>query len=140
MKQSSFIDLNDFCEKYDLNRNSFDSMRSRGFFPKHIFRGSKRYTQVDENYFWLRKQKIKSMWLKAHDNYYSLMEHFTTESELAKTLHKLDKSKSSSTWGDFIYNHLFRILSDGITDVKINKRLYFFLRYSNWLIRRGIKC
>lgn len=136
MKQSSFIYMDDFCEKYQLNIESFRSMKSRNYFPESIFKGYRRDLQIDENYFLYKKQKVKKLWLKAHDNYYTLIEKID-ENKLANLLHDIDNRKSVSTWSSFLYGYLFRIPPEKITNIELNNNLYLFLRYSSWIIRRN---
>lgn len=138
MKKQNFLDITDFCEKYSLNKNSFESMKARKYFPEHIFKKDGRQVYVDENYFVLKKEAIKRMWLLACENFYDITCSISA-SELSKRLHKIDDSKSIETWNTFLYGKLFITPSEKITHVKMTRGQYLFLRYSNWILKRGAR-
>jgi hypothetical protein len=134
----NLLTMTEFCEKHDLNKNSFESMKSRGYYPKHIFssRLSEKDIYIDENYFVIRKEKIKKLWLRACENYYILNENIN-DYRLAKMLNAVNGKKSVNSWTMFLYENLFNPPPERITNTHITQGVYLFLRYSNWLIRRG---
>lgn len=138
MKKQSFLDISDFCEKYSLNKNSFESMKARRYFPEYIFKKDGRRVFVDENYFVYKKEAIERMWLLACDNFYDITSAMSPTA-LSRILHKIDNSKSIYSWSMFLYENLFTPPPEKITHVKITRGQYLFLRYSNWIIRRGTK-
>ncbi len=137
MRRNNFILLDDFIEKYNLNKNSFESMRARGYYPQNIFdkSGGRRNIKINENYFLKRKYQIKKIWSAACENYYILNENLSNY-KLAKLLHEIDNSKSINSWTMFLHSDLFTRPSEKITKVSLTKGIYKFVRYSNWIIRR----
>ncbi len=140
MKQRNLVSINFFCEKYSLNKNSFESRLARRCFPEGAvdYTGGRGQIKINENYFLYRKKSIERMWTKACDNYYVLNEHLS-DYALSKILHELDDSKSAHCWNIFLYESLFSPPPEKITHTKMTRALYLFLRYSNLIIRRGDK-
>lgn len=113
-------------------------MKAKKYFPEHIFKKDGRLVYVDENYFIHKKESIKRMWFLACNNFYTITEHTNTYG-LARILHEIDSSKSINSWSSFLYDYLFAVPNEKIINTKMTRGQYLFLRYSNWIIRRGEK-
>lgn len=136
VKKASFLSVRAFCEKYNLNERSFLVLKSRGYY-QNAFKKDGRDIYVDENYFIHKIEAKKRLWLRACNNYYSIVEKISIL-KLAKMLYSIDSNKSLDSWNMFLHENLFSMPSERITDIRINKGLYLFTRYSNWIIKRGV--
>jgi len=141
MRKRNLVSISVFCEKYNLNKNSFESTLAKRYFPKDAvdFTGGHGKTKIDEEYFLNKKNMIEKLWQRACENYYVLNEQMN-DYRLSKALHAIDSSKSVSSWSMFLYENLFTPPPEKITKIKITQGVYLFLRYSNWLIKRRSGC
>ena len=136
MKSKNFIHVSYFIDKYDLNKNSFKSMKAQGYFPKKVFDYSdgRRGIKIDDNYFLHRKDRIEQIKDRAYRNYSILSEKFL-DYQIAKILFEVDSSKSINAWLMFLRNNLFTSPSERIINTFLAKGIYKFIRASNKIIK-----
>lgn len=140
MKQD-FVKAIDFCDLHGAAPNSLSMLRFNKSIPEYVFkmRSKGKDLYIDKNYFTRRKKFAKKCWLNAHDNYFKLTEN-KSERKLATLLHSLNNQISINSWATFLAQDLFRLQQENIFLCNPTKKLYLFLRYSNWILQRLSKC
>ena len=129
--KEGYIYAPSFCNEFHYNRNAVYQMYAKKH-PLIHKRGKQIY--VDYNGLMKRKEFHKRIWLKAHDNYYDLMEHFKIETRLAKWLSQWSDF-SQASWVDFLARHLFMLPTEDLFGYKVSARLWRFYRMSNRLLK-----
>lgn len=132
---SRYILIQDFCRKHDVTPSNLYVRKSLGTIPGSAFKKIPgNASLIDEEFFEKRKLFKRKVWLECHDYYYFLT-MYSTDSDLAWWLHRVDGSISIDSWTSFICNRLFSEQDDDITDYRVSRLFYAFYRYSRWLIR-----
>ena len=131
LTKEGYIDAPSFCDEFQYHRNAVYQMYAKKH-PLIHKRGKQIY--VDYNGLMKRKEFQKRIWLRAHDNYYDLMEHFKAENRLAKWLSQWSDVKQDS-WVDFLARHLFMMPTEDLFGYRVSVRLWGFYRMTNRLLK-----
>ena len=136
MGARKFMKVVDFSEIHDININLIQVMKHNGTIPMNNFDKRGKHQFIDTNYFYRRKDFRQSVWHKAHDNYFTLLEKYT-EAQIARLVVKETNNKRKvASWQTYLNNGLFQILSDKVTHTKVSEMLWEFYRATSHIIRR----
>ncbi len=124
----------DFYQQYDISKGAVEVAHHN----KHPFifkKGTELW--IDDIALKRRKEFNKKIWLKNHENYYILAEHWS-DGEIAKALHKVSGVSGLSSWSDYLKLYLFSLASQetSILIYKINLKQWIFYRLTTRVVRK----
>lgn len=131
-----FLEIHEFCEKYDVNYNSAKSIICK--YPDSPI--SKARVKIGKMFF-IREEYIikrfefrKKIWLESHSFYYILNEKMNDNKFAIMLSENLYGTKQD--WLQFIRDRLFSTSNvNKVINPTINKRLWDFYRFTRRLIR-----
>jgi len=138
---SSFIRLDKFAEKYEVDFNYLYALKCKKLIPDKVLNTKqKNYSEVDETYFVERKKLQRRVWMRSHELYFFLIEYkYKTPFQLAEALHKLDTKITKQTWSSYLHSTLFLTQSESILNYKVKGLNWKFWRFSRWMVLSALK-
>ena len=134
-----WVTVKAFCQNHNLSKESVETNKSTGRFPKEIFKKEKgALTLIDENWYIRRKEFALKAKMATHDLYYLLEEHFNS-SDIAKEIcRQIGKDIDYRSLVVYFKQGMFYGDTDTITDINLSRNRVAMYRYW-WKIERRLR-